>query len=53
MASAAQLLTGSELSVTEISEHLGYSSIEHFSSAFRRIMGCSPRKYRQGRGSQG
>lgn len=53
MASAAQLLTGSELSVTEISERLGYSSIEHFSSAFRRVMGCSPRKYRQGRGSQG
>ncbi len=49
MASAVQLLTGTELSVTEISDRLGYSSIEHFSSAFRRVMGCSPRKYRQGR----
>lgn len=50
MASACQLLTNTELSVTEISERLGYSSIEHFSSAFKRFMGASPRRYRQGNG---
>ena len=48
MASACQFLTGTSLSVTQISDRLGYSSIEHFSSAFRRVMGCSPRQYRQG-----
>ena len=46
MASACQLLADTDLSVTQISDRLGYSSIEHFSSAFRRFMGCSPRKYR-------
>ena len=47
MAAACQFLTGTDLSVTDISERTGFSSIEHFSAAFHRIMGCSPRKYRQ------
>lgn len=46
MAAAAQFLENTRLSVTEISERLGYSSIEHFSAAFRRQMGASPRAYR-------
>ncbi|MBQ8110996.1 MAG: AraC family transcriptional regulator [Clostridia bacterium] len=49
MASACQLLADTRLSITEISERLGYSSIEHFSSAFRRFMGCPPRQYRNGK----
>ena len=53
MASARQFLSGTDLSVTEISDRLGYSSIEHFSSAFRRYMGCSPRRYRQQRRREG
>jgi len=48
MAAASQLLSGTDLSVTEIAERSGYSSIEHFSSAFHRHMGCSPRAYRKG-----
>ena len=48
MAAAAQLLEGTDLSVTQIAERSGYSSIEHFSTAFRRRMGCSPREYRKG-----
>ncbi len=46
MAAASQYLLTTGLSVTEISERLGFSSIEHFSAAFRRAMGCSPRQYR-------
>ena len=46
MAAAAQFLENTQLSVTEISERLGFSSIEHFSAAFRRQMGRSPRAYR-------
>ena len=48
MAAACQFLSGDDLSVTEISERLGFSSIEHFSAAFRRAMGRSPRAYRKG-----
>ena len=50
MAAACQFLTGTDMSITEISERTGFSSIEHFSAAFHRIMGCSPRKYRQTHG---
>ena len=53
MAAASQLLSGTDLSVTEIAERSGYSSIEHFSAAFHRQMGCSPRAYRKGQREQG
>ena len=52
MAAASQLLVGTELSVTEIAERSGYSSIEHFSAAFHRRMGCSPREYRKAQRGQ-
>ena len=52
MAAASQLLAGTDLSVTEIAERSGYSSIEHFSAAFHRHMGCSPREYRKGQREQ-
>ena len=46
MAAACHYLEKTDLSVTAISELLGFSSIEHFSAAFRRSMGCSAREYR-------
>lgn len=45
-ASASHMLSNTSLSITEISERLGFSSIEYFSTAFRKFMGCSPREYR-------
>ena len=50
MAAASQYLLNTDLSVTEISERAGFSSIEHFSAAFRRFTGQSPRTYRKNRG---
>ena len=47
MAAASQFLTNTDLSITAISDRLGFSSVEHFSTAFRRFTGCSPREYRK------
>ena len=46
MAAAEQMLLNSDLSITEISERLGYASIEYFSGVFRRLKHCSPSKFR-------
>lgn len=53
MAAACQYLRDTGLSVTEISERAGFSSIEHFSAAFRRFAGKSPRQYRREMGNAG
>ena len=50
MAAASQYLLNTALSVTEISERTGFSSIEHFSAAFRRYNGVSPRAFRKNGG---
>ncbi|MDO4293596.1 MAG: AraC family transcriptional regulator [Eubacteriales bacterium] len=50
MSAAALLLSDPARSITSIAEALGYSSVEHFSSAFRGYYGVSPRTYRQTRG---
>lgn len=47
MAAAFQYLESSRMSITEIAERLGFSSIEHFSNAFHRYTGRSPRAYRK------
>lgn len=49
MAAASQFLANTEMSVTEISERVGFSSIEHFSSAFRRFMGCASQQIPAGK----
>ena len=48
MSAAAILLTDTGKSITAIAEELGYSSIEHFSSAFKHYYHISPRQYRKG-----
>lgn len=47
MSVAAILLSDKTRSITSIAEDLGYSSIEHFSSAFRNFYQVSPREYRR------
>jgi AraC-like DNA-binding protein len=47
MRHAAHLLESSR-PVAEISRAVGYRGPMHFSKAFRRHWGCSPRQYRQG-----
>jgi AraC-like DNA-binding protein len=43
----ARLLRGSRQSITDIALDLGFSSSQHFSTAFRRQVGCSPGAYRR------
>lgn len=47
MAAATVLLFNSPLSLAEISERLGYSSQEYFTTAFKAHYGISPGKYRK------
>lgn len=47
MSAAAILLSDTSRSITSIAEDLGYSSIEHFSSAFKSYYHISPRQYRK------
>ncbi len=47
MAAAKTLLSNSTLSITEISDKTGYSSIEHFSNTFKKYHGVSPSEYRK------
>ncbi|MBQ9765544.1 MAG: AraC family transcriptional regulator [Lachnospiraceae bacterium] len=46
MSAAAILLGDKTKSISTISEILGYSSPEHFSTSFRKYYGVSPRKFR-------
>lgn len=47
MSAAVVLLSDSTKSISSIAETLGYSSIEHFSSAFRKFYQISPNQYRK------
>lgn len=47
MSTAALMLSDRKNNITLISEELGYSSIEHFSTAFKRYYGYSPSEYRK------
>ena len=46
---AGDRLLGGADSVSVIARSLGYESESAFSTAFRRVMGCSPRQYSRGR----
>jgi AraC-like DNA-binding protein len=41
-----RLLADPNVKVTDIAYDLGYSDVAHFSRAFRRLAGVSPRRYR-------
>ena len=44
---AQNLLSDTDMSITDITYHLGFSSVSHFTSSFSRYVGTSPGKYRQ------
>jgi AraC family transcriptional regulator len=44
---AAELLRGSDLTVTQILHRVGFHSPSHFTTTFRRHMGMSPTAYRR------
>lgn len=44
---ASELLKDPQISITDIAFDTGYSSPQHFTRAFRRIAGTSPREYRR------
>jgi AraC-like DNA-binding protein len=46
---AGDRLTSSSDPVSAIALSLGYESESAFSTAFKRVMGCSPRQYSRGR----
>ena len=51
LAEAKRLLVSTSLSVTEISNQVGYTSLGTFSSRFKSMVGDSPSFYRQRQGS--
>ena len=46
MSAAAIMLQSTDMTVTTIADELGYSSVEHFSSAFKKYYGTSASRYR-------
>ncbi len=47
MAAAVSLLSDPSLTLTAIAEKTGYSSVEHFSTVFRKFYNISPKEYRK------
>jgi AraC-like DNA-binding protein len=45
---AAHRMANTSDSISEIAQSLGYESASAFTKAFKKIMGCSPRRYRRG-----
>lgn len=50
MQKAAELVLHSHLSVTEIADQLGFSTVHNFSRAFKREVGTAPQNYRRASG---
>ena len=50
---AADRLTNSGAAISTLAAALGYESESAFSTAFKRVMGCSPRSYGRGGGASG
>ncbi len=48
VSAARQMLESTNLSLAEIANAVGYSDHSHFTRAFKRATGCSPKAYRKG-----
>ena len=46
MEHAKQLLSASSLSVRKVAASVGFQNLSYFTSAFRRLTGCTPTEYR-------
>ena len=46
MERAEELLRNTELKIVEISQSVGYESVDHFTRTFRKVYGIPPREYR-------
>jgi YesN/AraC family two-component response regulator len=42
---AKELLKTTDKKIYEICDEIGYENVEHFSRTFKKIIGCSPKKY--------
>ncbi|GIO65707.1 MAG TPA: response regulator [Paenibacillus cookii] len=49
---AIQLLNSTNMTMYEIAERVGYESQHYFSTAFKKVMGVSPNRYRKGEAFQ-
>ena len=47
MSDAVNMLTGTDLKISEIAERVGYNSADHFSRVFRTTYHMSPQEYRR------
>ncbi|WP_397332011.1 helix-turn-helix domain-containing protein [Nostoc sp. FACHB-280] len=47
IAKAKKLLTGTERTIEQISEEVGFQSQSHFTNVFRKFMGITPKAYRE------
>ena len=47
LAAAKDLLIHSDLPVSEVAFHVGFSDVNNFIRAFRRETGCTPLRYRE------
>lgn len=47
---ACMLLNGTDYSISQVAAMCNYESLEHFSRQFKKVMGCSPLKYRSSMG---
>ena len=44
---AKELIAFSDMNISQISQALGFQSLQHFSNTFMKVEGCSPRQYKQ------
>lgn len=44
---AKELIVFSDMNITQISQALGFQSLQHLSNTFMKVAGCSPRQYKQ------
>ena len=47
---AKELIAEGKMNFTEISDHLGFSSLHYFSKTFKKFMGVTPSAYERGKG---